>query len=167
MEDSNSRRIPWALFVSELIGTTLLVLVGLSLVILMFGTGIPKTRLIPSEELRRRSQAPAQTPHATLAHRSSPGNGRAGGFTESGRWPECFWPSSPAVSLRSPSKSPNCTTLKATANACFTAWPGPGCPEERTHERPLSHRLLGPTRGESLESHQVKIGTATIICKPG
>ena len=41
MEDSNSRHIPWALFVSELIGTALLVLVGLSLVILMFGTGAP------------------------------------------------------------------------------------------------------------------------------
>ena len=38
MDDSNSRRIPWALFVSELIGTALLVLIGLSLVILMFGT---------------------------------------------------------------------------------------------------------------------------------
>ena len=53
MEDSNGRRIPWALFVSELIGTALLVLVGLSLVILMFGTGTPMARLIPSEGLRR------------------------------------------------------------------------------------------------------------------
>jgi len=53
MEDSNDRRIPWALFVSELIGTALLVLVGLSLVILMFGTGTPMARLIPSEGLRR------------------------------------------------------------------------------------------------------------------
>ena len=39
MEESNDRRIPWALFASELIGTALLVLVGLSLVILMFGAG--------------------------------------------------------------------------------------------------------------------------------
>jgi hypothetical protein len=39
MEDSNDRRIPWALFVSELIGTPCLDLVGLSPVILMFGTG--------------------------------------------------------------------------------------------------------------------------------
>jgi hypothetical protein len=31
--------IPWRLFFSELIGTALLVLVGLSLVILMFGAG--------------------------------------------------------------------------------------------------------------------------------
>lgn len=41
MEDSNNSRIPWALFVSELIGTALLVLVGLSLVILMFGIRHP------------------------------------------------------------------------------------------------------------------------------
>jgi aquaporin Z len=53
MRESNSRHIPWALFVSELIGTGLLVLVGLSLVIFMFGTGTPMARLIPSEGLRR------------------------------------------------------------------------------------------------------------------
>jgi aquaporin Z len=53
MEDSNSRHILWGLFVSELIGTALLVLVGLSLVILMFGAGAPMARLIPSEGLRR------------------------------------------------------------------------------------------------------------------
>ena len=53
MEDSNGRRIPWALFASELIGTALLVLVGLSLVIFMFGAGTPMARLIPSEGLRR------------------------------------------------------------------------------------------------------------------
>jgi aquaporin Z len=53
MEDSNGRRISWALFVSELIGTALLVLVGLSVVIFMFGTGTPMARLIPSEDLRR------------------------------------------------------------------------------------------------------------------
>jgi hypothetical protein len=53
MEDSNGRHIPWALFFSELIGTALLVLVGLSLVILMFGAGTPMARLIPSEGLRR------------------------------------------------------------------------------------------------------------------
>jgi len=53
MEDSSSRPVPWALFVSELIGTALLVLVGLSLVILMFGAGTPMERLIPSEGLRR------------------------------------------------------------------------------------------------------------------
>jgi hypothetical protein len=48
MENSNSWHIPWVLFVSEPIGTALLVLVGLSLVIL-FGTGPPMARLIPSE----------------------------------------------------------------------------------------------------------------------
>ena len=53
MEDPIDRRIPWALFASELIGTAVLVLVGLSLVILMFGAGSPMARLIPSEGLRR------------------------------------------------------------------------------------------------------------------
>jgi aquaporin Z len=52
-ERPKDRPIPWALFLSELIGTALLVLVGLSLVILMFGTGSPMARLIPSEGLRR------------------------------------------------------------------------------------------------------------------
>ncbi len=47
--DPNRRR----LFVSEVIGTAILVLVGLSLVIFMFGTGTPMTRLIPNEALRR------------------------------------------------------------------------------------------------------------------
>ena len=51
--ESNRRTIPWALFLSELIGTALLVLVGLSLVILMFGAGTPLARLLPSEGLRR------------------------------------------------------------------------------------------------------------------
>jgi glycerol uptake facilitator-like aquaporin len=50
---SNSRHIPCALFVSEMIGTALLVLVGMSLVILMFGNGTPMAHLIPSEGLRR------------------------------------------------------------------------------------------------------------------
>lgn len=53
MMDSNGRHIPWAIFAYELIGTALLVLVGLSLVILMFGTGTPMARLIPGEGLRR------------------------------------------------------------------------------------------------------------------
>jgi aquaporin Z len=53
MEDSNGRRIPWAIFVSELIGAALPVLVGLSLVILRFGTGTPMARLIPGEGIRR------------------------------------------------------------------------------------------------------------------
>jgi aquaporin Z len=53
MGESNGRHIPWALFVSELIGTALLLLVGLSLVIFMFGTSTPMATLIPSEGLRR------------------------------------------------------------------------------------------------------------------
>ncbi len=53
---TNDRHEPGALrrlFVSELIGTALLVLVGLSLVILMFGEGTPMARLVPDEGLRR------------------------------------------------------------------------------------------------------------------
>lgn len=53
MSDQNGGHFPWRLFVSELVGTALLVLVGLSLVIFMFGTGTPMARLIPSEGLRR------------------------------------------------------------------------------------------------------------------
>jgi aquaporin Z len=45
--------LPWRVFVSELVGTALLVLVGLSLVILMFGEGSPIKRVLPSEEWRR------------------------------------------------------------------------------------------------------------------
>jgi aquaporin Z len=51
--DQNNGHFPWRLFISELVGTALLVLIGLSLVILMFGTGTPMARLIPSEGLRR------------------------------------------------------------------------------------------------------------------
>jgi aquaporin Z len=43
----------YSLLVSELIGTAVLVLVGLSLVIVMFGSGTPMAVLIPSEPLRR------------------------------------------------------------------------------------------------------------------
>jgi len=41
------------LFVSEFLGTAVLLLVGLSVVILMFGTGSPFARLLPNEALRR------------------------------------------------------------------------------------------------------------------
>jgi len=44
---------PWRLFLSELAGTALLILVGLSFVILMSGVGSPVTRLIPDEKLRQ------------------------------------------------------------------------------------------------------------------
>jgi len=53
MHAQMSQRFPWRPFLSELIGTALLVLVGLSVVIVMFGTGSPMARLIPSEGLRR------------------------------------------------------------------------------------------------------------------
>ena len=53
LENRNKAPFPWREFASELVGTALLVLVGLSLVILMFGAGSPMARLIPSEGLRR------------------------------------------------------------------------------------------------------------------
>jgi len=49
----SSQLFPWRLFVSELIGTALLVLVGLSLVIVMFGSGSPIAQILSSEALRR------------------------------------------------------------------------------------------------------------------
>jgi aquaporin Z len=51
--DRIGRRFPWQLFLSELIGTALLVLVGLSLVIFMFGSGSPMARVVPNEGARR------------------------------------------------------------------------------------------------------------------
>jgi len=53
MKDQNASPFPWRLCFSELIGTALLVLIGLSLVILMFGTGSPIIGIVPSEGLRR------------------------------------------------------------------------------------------------------------------
>jgi aquaporin Z len=53
MEDVKRPSFPWRIFFSEFIGTGLLVLVGLSLVTVMFGAGSPLARLIPSEGLRR------------------------------------------------------------------------------------------------------------------
>ena len=53
MNARNGLRFPWQVFFSELVGTALLLLVGLSLVIVMFGTGSPMVRLIPNEGLRR------------------------------------------------------------------------------------------------------------------
>ena len=43
----------WPLFASELVGTALLVLVGLSVVIFDFGRGTPMAKLIPNEALWR------------------------------------------------------------------------------------------------------------------
>lgn len=53
MNGEKFKLFPWRLFFSELIGTALLVLVGLSVVILMFGTGSVMAHLIPDEGLRR------------------------------------------------------------------------------------------------------------------
>lgn len=48
-----NQNFPWKLFFSELIGTGLLLLIGLSLVIFMFGTGSPAEQLLPSVKLRQ------------------------------------------------------------------------------------------------------------------
>ena len=51
--DKRIATIPWQPLVSECVGTAVLVLVGLSIVILMFGVGSPGAHTIPSEALRR------------------------------------------------------------------------------------------------------------------
>lgn len=43
----------WRLFVSEMVGTALLLLAGLSIVIFMFGTGSPMEHVVPSAVLRQ------------------------------------------------------------------------------------------------------------------
>ena len=48
MTELSPGRSPWGLYMSELIGTALLVFVGLSLVIFMFGKGTPMVELLPS-----------------------------------------------------------------------------------------------------------------------
>lgn len=53
MAENSSKRVPLHPFLSELAGTALLVFVGLSLVIFMFGDGSPMPRLLPSGGLRR------------------------------------------------------------------------------------------------------------------
>jgi aquaporin Z len=53
MNDQDGGRFPWQVFSSELVGTALLVLVGLSIVILMFGAASPMVRIVPSEGTRR------------------------------------------------------------------------------------------------------------------
>ncbi len=52
-KDKIGLSIQWDLYWAELIGTALLVLGGLSLVIIMFGTGSPLPNLIPDEGVRR------------------------------------------------------------------------------------------------------------------
>jgi aquaporin Z len=53
MRDQDAARPPWQALLSELVGTALLVLFGLSLVILMFGAGSPVARIVPGEGARR------------------------------------------------------------------------------------------------------------------
>lgn len=53
MKNQSINFLLWHQFLSELVGTALLVLVGLSLVIVMFGSGSPVPRVLPSEGLRR------------------------------------------------------------------------------------------------------------------
>ena len=53
IDDRSRQRVLWQPFLSELIGTALLVLVGLSLVILMFGAGSPIVRVVPDEGWRQ------------------------------------------------------------------------------------------------------------------
>jgi aquaporin Z len=50
---TTSQPFPWRLFLCELSGTAVLVVVGLSFVIGMFGAGSPMTQLIPSVGLRQ------------------------------------------------------------------------------------------------------------------
>jgi aquaporin Z len=50
---SRSANIPWLVLRAELVGTAVLVLVGLSFVILMFGDGSPIPSVLPSEGWRR------------------------------------------------------------------------------------------------------------------
>ena len=51
MKNQNVKFLPWPQFFSELVGAALLVLVGLSLVIVMFGSGSPVARVLPGEGL--------------------------------------------------------------------------------------------------------------------
>jgi aquaporin Z len=51
--ETRKRSVPWLLYGAELAGTTLLVAVGLSFVILDFGQGSPVIHLIPSAGWRR------------------------------------------------------------------------------------------------------------------
>ncbi len=51
--NSSDRSVPWLIFGAELLGTALLVAVGLSFVILNFGQGSPMIQLIPSDGWRR------------------------------------------------------------------------------------------------------------------
>ena len=53
METKNNKNFSWPIFWYELLGTGLLLLIGLSLVTVMFGTGSPIVKLIPYIGYRR------------------------------------------------------------------------------------------------------------------
>jgi aquaporin Z len=53
MDKNNDQAFPWRLFFAELAGTALLLMIGLSLVILMFGTGSSMGDIIPNIKLRQ------------------------------------------------------------------------------------------------------------------
>jgi aquaporin Z len=53
MMQNNDQSFPWRKFFAEMIGTALLLMVGLSIVILMFGSGSPLAEWIPNIKLRQ------------------------------------------------------------------------------------------------------------------
>jgi aquaporin Z len=53
IDDRRAQRVPWQPILAELVGTALLMLIGLSIVIVMSGAGSPVARLVPDEGLRR------------------------------------------------------------------------------------------------------------------
>jgi aquaporin Z len=53
ISEKKIRQVPWQPLLAGLVGTGLLVLVGLTVVLLMFGTGSPGAQALPSEGLRR------------------------------------------------------------------------------------------------------------------
>jgi aquaporin Z len=53
MENKKTEKYTWQIFLSECIGTALLLLVALSIVIFMFGTGSPMPEILPGMGIRR------------------------------------------------------------------------------------------------------------------
>ena len=50
---SSNKKLPWESFISELVGTAVLLMLGLSLVIFMFGQDAPGASLIPDHKTRQ------------------------------------------------------------------------------------------------------------------
>jgi aquaporin Z len=53
MKKNNHEPFPWNLFLAEFAGTAFLLLIGLSVVIFLFGTGSPMSEIIPNLKLRQ------------------------------------------------------------------------------------------------------------------